>query len=1171
MNHKTWNSSKALICAWVVIGLQSIALAAAPPKSPAEQQKLFHLPPGFEIQLVASEPEIGQPMNLNFDAQGRLWITSSIEYPYPADSPGVQPRPDRFTAGADEKHAPRDWVAVVEGFDANGRATKVTRFASGLNIPIGQIPIGDGNEAIVYSIPNLDKWTDADGDGIADQRTKLYGSIGNVDTHGMSNGYTPWIDGWIYGCHGFTNTSEITDAQGNVTRMQSGNTYRFKADGSQFEQFTFGQVNPFGMTFDPLGNLYDADCHTMPVYQLIRGALYPHFGAKPDALGFGPTMINHNHGSTGICGPAYYADDHFPADFRDNIFICNPVSQVIHRDKLKQFGSTYLIDTQPDLITCDDSWFRPVDVMMGPDGALYIADFYNPIIGHYEAPLDHPDRDRTHGRVWRVIYTGNEGASYETPSDLTKMNIEQLWELLSDPNLFVRTQATNRLVEKYGEEAAVFARKNLPASSAVEKAHGLWIMERAKGLTDFEARSFSNIDDRLVRVHLIKALAERPQWTDFEFEVTRRALNDPDAFVVRAAVDGLGRHPNVQNWRPLLETWSKAMPQDTHLIHAIRLALREHFRTPDAVKGLDSVAWNKEEMQQLIAIAKVSETANASRWLFQNSKGEAIDWDVMQQVARQAAQLNDQSMLASIIELTADSPAAGQLGVLQAWCSGERERGRRPIDNEVALAWTKRVTAPLLVRAVEARGWTALDLSGKTRLERNPFAPRSRETEDRGVIEFLDSIVHGEKQTGILRSRVLELPGEVRFSMCGQDGLPGQPSTETNLVRVCLEDGQVIAQQLAPRSDRAPRYVLDTSNYQGRLGYVEVVDGNANDLYAWIAVADFAAPLPPLPMPGQSETKDQLLNVLVEFRLDESTKSLLAGLQKEDVVFEDRLDLANTLIALGEAGNVEAALTQWVHDPALTTEQYSKAIRTLGSMNSESSRATLVGLLPTVAAAQQLEIGLALSRNETGIRSLVETVAAGKASPYLLQDPKWKQQADAVLKSDDLRQQIAKLTSNLPPREAQEQQRFAKFLAGYPSSNGDLAAGRATFEKRCATCHQLGGKGALIGPQLDGVGNRPVERIVEDVLIPNRNVDAAFRTVLIQTVDGQVISGLPRREEGEILVLANAEGIEVRIAKEEIDLRKDSPLSLMPGNFAEQMSPDELNGLIRFLEQQKKQ
>lgn len=135
-------------------------LAPGDALSPEEQRQMFHLPPGFEIQLVASEPDIGQPMNLQFDAAGRLWVTSSVEYPYPAEGPGVEARDENF-AGSDEPHPPRDWVAVLSDIRSDGRPRKITRFTEGLNIPIGHLPLQDG--ALVYSIPSLDKYLDSNG------------------------------------------------------------------------------------------------------------------------------------------------------------------------------------------------------------------------------------------------------------------------------------------------------------------------------------------------------------------------------------------------------------------------------------------------------------------------------------------------------------------------------------------------------------------------------------------------------------------------------------------------------------------------------------------------------------------------------------------------------------------------------------------------------------------------------------------------------------------------------------------------------------------------------------------------------------------------------------------------------------------------------------------------
>jgi hypothetical protein len=230
----------------------------------------------------------------------------------------------------------------------------------------------------------------------------------------------------------------------------------------------------------------------MPIYLLLRGAYYPSFGKPHDGLGFGPTMIDHGHGSTGICGPAYYAAEHFPAGYRGSVFICNPVNGQVHHDRLRDVGSTRLIDTQPDFIRCDDGWFRPVDLQVGPDGALYVADFYNSVIGHYEVPLDHPRRDRTHGRVWRVIYTGTDETPATAPprpmGDLTKRSTAELIETLGHANLRVRTLATNWLVDSTNDanRASRLAalRQTIVSESAspFQTVHAMWALERLDGL-----------------------------------------------------------------------------------------------------------------------------------------------------------------------------------------------------------------------------------------------------------------------------------------------------------------------------------------------------------------------------------------------------------------------------------------------------------------------------------------------------------------------------------------------------------------------------------------------------------------------------------------------------------------------------------------------------------------
>ncbi len=267
----------------------------------------------------------------------------------------------------------------------------------------------------MHNIPNIYLMRDTDGDGRADTREVFYGVFGNRDTHGMTNAFTWGFDGWIYACHGLSNDSQVQGNDHRPIRMNSGNTYRMRPDGSHAEYFTHGQVNPFGLAFDPLGNLYSCDCHSRPVYQLIRGAWYPSFGKPDDGVGFGPEMVTHDHGSTGIGGISFYAADQFPEAYRGTVFLGNVVTNRINHDRIEWHGSSPKGIEQPDFVWSEDNWFRPVDIELGPDGALYVADFYNRIIGHYEVPLTHPGRDRERGRIWRIVYKGTDGKPAPAP------------------------------------------------------------------------------------------------------------------------------------------------------------------------------------------------------------------------------------------------------------------------------------------------------------------------------------------------------------------------------------------------------------------------------------------------------------------------------------------------------------------------------------------------------------------------------------------------------------------------------------------------------------------------------------------------------------------------------------------------------------------------------------
>src|SRR6476660_2733821 len=494
--------------------------------SPAEEQKLFKLPPGFEINLVAAEPDIQKPLNMAFDERGRIWLTCTVEYPYaaPPDRPG------------------KDSIRVLEDTDGDGRFEKMTVFADGLNIPIGIYPWKGG--CVAYSIPNIWHLEDTDGDGVCDKRTVLYGPFDTSrDTHGMINSLRRGWDGWVYACHGFNNDSRVKGTDGHEIRMQSGNVFRFQLDGSRIEHFTHGQVNPFGMCFDEYFNIFTADCHSKPVYQLLRGGYYPGFGKPHYGLGFVPPMMDHLHGSTAICGLVKYSGENFPEEYRGDFYSGNVMTSRINRNKPEYHGSTIKAIEQPDFLSTSDPWFRPVDIHIGPDGAMYILDFYNRIIGHYEVPLPHPGRDRTSGRIWRVAYTGKaEGtkpAGKPGSIDLTKMSVKELIGQLDQPNLEQRLRVQHWIGDTKGDQATTELKQAWQNSKSTEtKLHVLWSLEKLQPLDLKNELREMLTEESTLMTHMVKVIGNRPDWVKNGFgEMIQLEVNNRSSFTKREAAE----------------------------------------------------------------------------------------------------------------------------------------------------------------------------------------------------------------------------------------------------------------------------------------------------------------------------------------------------------------------------------------------------------------------------------------------------------------------------------------------------------------------------------------------------------------------------------------------------------------------------------------------------------
>ncbi|MCA9039150.1 MAG: HEAT repeat domain-containing protein [Planctomycetaceae bacterium] len=1133
-----------------------------PKLTPEEEQQKLKVPDGFEIQLFAADPDIHKPLNMAFDADGRLWITDTVEYPFPVK----------------EGETGRDSIKILEDTDNDGTADKITTFVDGLNIPMGLIPYKDG--VIAFSIPNIWFFRDTDGDGKADKSEKLYGPVGyERDTHGLHNSFRRHFDNWIHVNHGFNNNTTVAGADGHEVKMNSGNTYRIKMDGSRVEQYTHGQVNPFGTAIDPLGNIFTADCHSKPVYQLLRGGYYPSFGKPDDGLGFVPPMMDHQHGSTAIAGLTVYIGENFPAEYRGNTFSGNVMTSRVNRDKLEFHGSTILAREADDFVVSEDPWFRPVDVRTGPDGALYIADFYNKIIGHYEVDLNHPERDRTSGRIWRVVYKGEQPESKPAmkATPLSQASLAILMENLDHPTLTQRLLASYEIIDRFGAKAEPTVRKALRTSeSPYVRSHAIWIL-KAIGKVMLEDFGLGVSDAQpMVRTHALKALGETARWDDAYLELAKTGLQDKDAFVKRAAAEAVAQHPHPGNIESLLTSLENVPEEDNHLRQMIRIALKKNAIHSNVLNAVDFSALSQANASELVDVMPAVDTPDAAAFMQYYLEHFDPTPEQSARLLREAANLIPPDQLESLIPLAQEQSSHDlnlQRELILSILNGLKQRGITPPES--LIAWAKLITSDLLEMSLsELAGWRFRAYPGSSRVS-IPWGLRDRKAQQTGKSSlFIDSIVYGEREVGILLSKPFILPASLEFDLSGHLGFPDKPANNLNLVRLRLtETGEVIKEELPPRHDDGRHINWDLSSWVGQEAVLEVVDGDGGDAYAWIAVGNLPQDLLPLPSAPPRQNVENIRNfarLVKEFSLSDHLPELFQLLTAEQFDNETEQEIVNAILHLSPSTNL-GALAVVVGDNS-TPEDLRKSIVAAFSNTDEDSEKLghelLVKAFQTVPQRVQLVLAERLATTPEGQQELLALISGGKASARVLLRNTVRDRIESTA-SPEMKEQVATLTKSLPALKDQIAQLITTRTEAQKAQPGNQEAGHGLFKKHCSICHKIGNEGVLVGPQLDGIGGRGLERIVEDILDPNRNVDTMFRSTTIITEEGKVLTGLVRREEGTNLILVDNKGKEFAVPLEEIDEQITSSNSLMPENVSELMNEVEFRDLVAYLLSQR--
>lgn len=426
---------------------------AGPALTPDEAIRKMTVPDGFSVEVVACEPDLVNPVAMTFDEKGRIWVVESLEYPRRSAGPG------------------RDRVKILEDTDGDGRVDKVTVFADGLNIPSG-IAVGHGGVWVANSPDIL--FYPIGADGKAGKPQVVVTGFGRTDTHELPNSFTWGPDGWLYGWNGVFNFSHVKQRGKEYTFTCA--IFRIHPKTREFQLFCEGTSNPWGIAIDPEGSFFASACVIDHLWHLVEtGYYHRQAGAYPPFTWKIESIVKHRHQKAAYCGIHYFDSDAYPPEYRDRLYMGNIHGGCINVDTIRRDGATYFGSPAPDFLTAHDAWFMPVAQKTGPDGCLYILDWYDRYHCYQDANRDPAGIDRTNGRLYRVRYKNTPRAP---KFDLARETDDQLIARLSSPNVYFRDTAQRLLTERAAPELRHKLEKAVLDESLGRKArmHALWAL-----------------------------------------------------------------------------------------------------------------------------------------------------------------------------------------------------------------------------------------------------------------------------------------------------------------------------------------------------------------------------------------------------------------------------------------------------------------------------------------------------------------------------------------------------------------------------------------------------------------------------------------------------------------------------------------------------------------------
>ena len=1199
------------------------------PLSPEDQKTSFTLPPDFEIELVASESErVIKPITVVWDARGRMWTMTAQEYPVDAND-------NKEVAAALYEQPRRDKVLVFDapsplnGERAGVRGEIASRqprvFADGFAIPLGLLPYKDG--AFVQHGSDILFLRDTDGDGRADQREVVLTGFGIGDSHLMPHQFTRAPGGWILVAQGAFNNSQVRTKSGETVEFNRTLLGRFTPDGAKFETIGWGPCNIWGLVLNGEGEVFiqEANDYGYPVMPFHVGACYP--GCTPFPKPYAPVfpgMSRLGMGGTGLSGLAL-SDPRgsFPGAYADVFYVANPVMQRIQAVKLFRDGPYYTLLKLPDFIRSSDEWFRPVAIHFGPDGCLYIVDWYNKVISHNEVPRNHPDRDKSHGRIWRVRHKNQQPR--QVP-DFTKLPEAQLVNFLGGDSIWQSHTAWQQIIhrDELKDRGGPGLRPELSAFVADSKAspakriQSLYALEGIQPTDANLLRPLLSDPSRNVRREAVRLFAKLGSAEalpvmekmvgdpdpDVRAEVIRSiapwAANEPRALalLVRMGHEPL-EHPqarNTQTGKPMKVREAYDRDFERYLI---RSTLEKHPRATEqflAQKGASlevearllaslalepraSASYVAKLLPQLTRPAGEEELLRLAQFPAEPGVGDALKAVLQNPATRTSAA---ESLLRGRTRLDTTKLTPLMADAALALFKGDAS------SRELAL----RLTSGFQLRSLEPRLVAMLTASSP-----QPSPPKAERETQVAVLRALREIGSGEVDL---------------FARLASESVDSSVQSEAILALASSQNSEAAPKLFAlwPKLNQPQRYAaLDrmASSKKGAEAIVAIASKGTlppRDLDPAIldkllllvgenaelrSLLDHvgASARPVLRLDGKVEsyvdsniTLDGPFTVETWIRLDPGISNddgILGRPGGADFNFYAGHFRVYGGPAHGDRIIAKRAMTPelWTHVAATRDEKGAFRIYLDGELDNADSK-------PLKEKFTDLDIGrIAPAKGGTGamlaeyriwnrcrtadeIRTDFDRSFEGESLP---ESAKYFILGDSWGKLNGSARVIR--TLDPPPvltaAEARAQALKLSQFRALVAKAGDTAHGKQVAAV-CLTCHLIQGQGGNIGPNLSGAGAMATEALLRSILTPNAAMEAGYRVFRVELNSDDIVDGFLVSQDKDAVILRIPNSDERRIPRNQIRRANFVRRSLMPEGLLEALPEKDATDLLAYLQ-----